>query len=147
MKNENLADLNFRSVNIPVYSLLDLIKNKEFKLEYFIDKQVGAWSNSKKSQFIESFLIRAPIQSMVIHDGVHYYSIIDGMERISAINEFFNNEFELIDLKLLHELNGKKYSDLIRPIQRRIEESRLHMDYISSFKQPDLAIRIASNYL
>jgi len=147
MKNENITNINFRDMNISVSSLLELINAEEIKLEYFINKPYSIWDNSKKSQFIELFLIRAPIRDIILHDGIHNFSIIDGLMRLSTIYDFFNDGFELVDLKLIHEFNGNKYSDLKRAFQRRIEETYLHIYCIDSIKEPDLAIRIASNYL
>jgi hypothetical protein len=51
--------------------------------------------------------------------------IIDGLQRISTIVDYFNDKFELTELDFLPELNGMKFSLLNRDSQRSIEEAEL----------------------
>lgn len=147
MKNENITPLNFRTMNISIFSVIELIKNDSLVLEYFIPKDSVVWGNTTKSHYIESILIRAPLVSCILHDGKHDFTVIDGMQRLMAINDFFNNEFQLDELKFLHELNGNKFSDLHRSLQRRIEETYIVLDVIDSIRNPELAHRVAISYL
>ena len=48
--------------------------------------------------------------------------VIDGLQRLSSIFYYLQDEFKLSNLEYLKELNGKKFSKLERKYQRRIEE-------------------------
>lgn len=146
MKNEDVSPLNFNQKSISISSLLKLIKDGLLTLEYFVAKDTPSWDNNMKSQFIESFLIRAPLYPYIVQRDLHTLNVIDGMHRLVTLRDFFNDKFELTNLKFLHSLNGSKFSDLARPIQRRIEETNVGLHSIESILNPDMACRIAISY-
>ena len=81
----------------------------EFQRKYKWDKD--GWVRS--SRFIESCLMRIPLPSCYFaedDDGRHM--IIDGLQRLTTINRFFNDEFSLEGLTIFKELEGKKFSEL-----------------------------------
>ncbi|MGL4988789.1 MAG: GmrSD restriction endonuclease domain-containing protein, partial [Cetobacterium sp.] len=52
--------------------------------------------------------------------------VIDGLQRLSTIKKFIvENKLKLSNLEFLAELNGKKYTDLDRNIQRVIDETQI----------------------
>ena len=40
------------------------------------------------------------------------YEVMDGLQRLTAIMDFYNNEYKLSGLEEWKELEGKKYKDL-----------------------------------
>ncbi len=81
----------------------------EFQRKYKWDKD--GWVRS--SRFIESCLMRIPLPSCYFaeeDDGRHM--VIDGLQRLTTINRFFNDEFSLEGLTTFKELEGKKFSEL-----------------------------------
>lgn len=81
----------------------------EFQRKYKWDKD--GWVRS--SRFIESCLMRIPLPSCYFaedEDGKHM--VIDGLQRLTTINRFFNDEFSLEGLTVFKELEGKKFSEL-----------------------------------
>lgn len=52
---------------------------------------------------------------------------MDGLQRLTAINEFYKGQYSLSGLELWPELNGKKYSDLPDKIRQGIDRR-----YVSS---------------
>ncbi|MCV4626851.1 DUF262 domain-containing protein, partial [Escherichia coli] len=78
------------------------------------------------SRFIESILLDFPIPYLYIADVFNEdpeldgrVEIIDGSQRIRSIYYFWNDQFELKDLKELKSLEGFKFSDLLASRQRR----------------------------
>lgn len=81
----------------------------DFQRKYKWDKD--GWGRSSK--FIESCLMRIPLPSCYFAedtDGKHM--VIDGLQRLTTINRFFNDEFALEGMTTFKELEGKKFSEL-----------------------------------
>jgi Protein of unknown function DUF262 len=86
-----------------------LILNPDFQRKYKWDKE----GNERGSKFIESCLMRIPIPACYLAERQdNTQDVIDGVQRITTIVKFFNNEFELEGLTTFAELNGKKFQDL-----------------------------------
>ncbi|MEN4571588.1 DUF262 domain-containing protein [Pantoea agglomerans] len=83
--------------------------NPDFQRKYKWDQD--GWQRSSK--FIESCLMRIPLPSCYFaedNDGNHI--VIDGVQRLTTIQKFFNNEFPLEGMTTFRELEGKKFSEL-----------------------------------
>ena len=57
-----------------------------------------------------------------VEDGISRYSVIDGQQRLTAIYNFFENEYFLTGLNVLTALNNSYYKDLPPFLIRRLEE-------------------------
>ena len=58
-------------------------------------RKSDAWTPAKKQNLIRSLLLRIPLPSIIIHernDGTK--EVVDGRQRISALEEFFSNQFK-----------------------------------------------------
>lgn len=53
------------------------------------------------------------------------YQVMDGLQRISTIMDFFDNKFSLEGLVEWNELNGRFYKDLSQKIKEGIERRQL----------------------
>jgi len=74
------------------------------------------WGVEKESELIESFLLNIPVPPIYLaEDEYGVYSVIDGKQRVTAINKFLKNKFELVKLEKFTELVGYKFDDL--PLQ------------------------------
>lgn len=83
----------------------------EFQRKYKWDKD--GWERA--SRFIESCLMRIPLPACYFaenEDGSHL--VIDGVQRLTTIEKFFNDEFALEGMTAFSELEGKKFSALGR---------------------------------
>lgn len=86
-----------------------LILDPDFQRRYKWDKE--GWGRASK--FIETCLMRIPLPSCYFAEtetGAHL--VIDGVQRITTVLRFFNDEFALEGLTTFSELNGKKFSEL-----------------------------------
>jgi hypothetical protein len=99
------------------------------------------WKEDMKSRFIESLLLGVPIQPLfaAILDEEGSLELIDGSQRLRTIDGFVNDEFALVGLKKLTELNGMKYSNFIKARKNKFELINLRLHVITD--RADIAIR------
>jgi uncharacterized protein with ParB-like and HNH nuclease domain len=101
------------------------------------------WNNSTSSKLIESLILNIPIPLIYISQDISAddeieeqdtprFSVIDGQQRLTAIYNFFKNNFKLENLEVLHELNGYMYKDLPSFLIRRLEERMIRCLRIDS---------------
>ncbi|MNZ47414.1 DUF262 domain-containing protein [Aeromonas media] len=85
------------------------VLNPDFQRKYKWDKD--GWGRASK--FIESCLMRIPLPSCYFaEDDDRKHLVIDGVQRLTTITKFFNDEFSLEGLTTFKELEGKKFSQL-----------------------------------
>lgn len=101
------------------------------------------WKDKQKSRLIESILIKIPIPSFYIdaRDESNWI-VIDGLQRLSTIIRYIKDEYPLKDLEFLQELHGKKFSQLDRIFQRRIEDFKLTLYLIRPNTPEEIALNI-----
>lgn len=84
------------------------------------------WNRQKQSRLIESFIMNVPIPPIFLYE-VEYsrYEVMDGLQRMTAIYEFYKDKFPLTDLEEWRELNGLRYSELPDQVQKGIDRRYL----------------------
>lgn len=111
----------------PIKSIKDMIDSNDYKLnpEYQRRKR---WPNYKKSRLIESFIMNVPLPPIFLYEYEYAkFEVMDGLQRLTSIYDFYNNSFELEGLVYWKELNGKRYDELPSEIKKGIDRR-----YISS---------------
>lgn len=84
------------------------------------------WDRSKQSRLIESFIMNIPIPPIFLYEyEFSKYEVMDGLQRLTAIKEFYDDKFSLEGLEYWKELNGKKYSELPQEIKSGIDRRYL----------------------
>lgn len=84
------------------------------------------WDRSKQSRLIESFIMNIPIPPIFLYEyEFSKYEVMDGLQRLTAIKEFYDDNFSLEGLEYWKELNGKKYSELPQEIKSGIDRRYL----------------------
>jgi uncharacterized protein with ParB-like and HNH nuclease domain len=102
------------------------------------------WDTKRKSQLIESILLGFPIPVIYLsQDREGKYEVVDGLQRITSVISFINNEFPLQkDLTLLPDLKGKKYKELPEKEQSKIKKATLRTYELSPHTQSDMLFEI-----
>ena len=130
--------LNTMSYDYSVQYLYELIKKGKIILEVpFQRKQI--WKNDKASALIESIIMNVPIPPLYFaeeEDGK--WLVLDGLQRLSSIKNFYDNEFPLNKLEVLFELNKKKYKDLPPKSRSLLDDGMLRVNVIKKDSHRDI---------
>lgn len=93
----------------------DIIPQPDYQRDYVMDEKTA-------SRLIESVLMNIPIPTVYLcEESDGRLSIIDGQQRMTSFVKFLKNEFSLRGLEELNDLNGKKYADLEKALQRTLK--------------------------
>lgn len=130
-----------QDVEYDLETLVARIRKKTIKLDPEYQRR-HRWPIETSSRLIESLILNIPIpvvflsQDIDVDDEVEgnssRYTVIDGQQRLTAIYEFWNNDFALEGLETLQDLNGSFYRDLPPFLVRRLEERTIRCLRIDS---------------
>lgn len=68
------------------------------------------WDRKRASRLIESFLIELPVPVIYLATNQdNQYEVIDGLQRLTSVFDFFDNKFSLVGLEIRQDLNGGNY--------------------------------------
>ncbi|MEP6517241.1 DUF262 domain-containing protein [Microcoleus vaginatus] len=80
------------------------------------------WDATMKSRLIESFILNIPVPSIILYkQDFKPHEVLDGQQRIFAIQEFYENKLKLTGLEILPELNGHTYNRLPLKIRANLD--------------------------
>ncbi|MEV6629292.1 DUF262 domain-containing protein [Actinoplanes sp. NPDC051470] len=133
-------DLVTSAVDYNLFSLSGLVKGKKIDLSPKYQRR-NRWTEARKSKLIESFLMNVPVPPIFLNEDEYgRYSVIDGKQRLTAINDFLNGRFALGGLEVFSELNGSTVDDLPGTLQT-ILETRAAIRAIIILRQSDPDIK------
>jgi len=122
--------------NISVEELLIKYNTNRLNTQPEYQRHSHIWSYRKKSWLIESMIWGYPISMIYWVDDLKFdkIEVVDGQQRTETIIEFITNKFRLEGLKKIPQLNGAKYKDLPKNIQRRFDRYQLSVAHFDSHK-------------
>jgi len=121
-----------------------IFKQENYKLRPDFQRRL-TWDNRAKSKLIESFIINVPVPPVFIYEyDFDKYEVMDGLQRISSIIDFYKNNFALIGLDEWPELNGLYYNELPEKIREGID--RRQLPSITMLKESAKSILQAQNF-
>ena len=98
----------------------DIIPQPDYQRDYVMDVKIA-------SRLIESVLLNIPIPTVYLCEELDgRFSIIDGQQRMTSFVKYLKNEFALKGLEELSELNGKRFSELEKTLQRTLKSCALN---------------------
>ena len=125
---------------------------KEFTIEHYVNKYLidiekddnelyvpdyqreFVWDEKHQSRFIESLYLGLPVPFMFSAEikVSGRLEIVDGSQRIRTLAAFLKDELILSHLEKLTEMNGCRYSDLPKGLQRSFKNIAIRMVVLSS---------------
>lgn len=135
-ENEKITDpfdpelIKIRTAPLLISQLVTRVEWHEIDLDPEFQR-LRVWNSARQSRLIESLLLRIPIPVFyVAADEKETWTVVDGVQRMSTINDYVTGQFALSQLQYLTHLNGLRHTDLPRPMQRRIGETQLIVNII-----------------
>lgn len=130
--------LNTMSYDYSVQYLYDLIKKGKIVLEVpFQRKQI--WKPEQASSLLESIIMNVPIPPLYFAEEENgNWLVLDGLQRLSSIKNYYDNEFALSKLEVLTELNKIKYKDLPPKAKSLLDDGMLRVNVIKKDSHRDI---------
>lgn len=102
-----------------------LFLKEKYELQPDFQRRI-TWDTKKRSKLIESFIMNIPVPPVFLYEeDFSTYVVMDGLQRISAVIDFYNDAYKLTGLEEWPELNGKYYSQLPQKIREGIDRRQL----------------------
>ena len=122
------SKIDIKMDKITITSIIRRIENNELEFDSSFQRKAGLWNKKQKSQLIESIFLKIPLPAFYFDaSDDDRWQIIDGLQRIGTIKEYVvDQSFALTGMEFLKDLNGCKFDQLPRALQRRIEETNLN---------------------
>ena len=122
------SKIDIKMDKITISSIISRIKNDELEFDSSFQRKAGLWNKKQKSQLVESIFLKIPLPAFYFDaSDDDRWQIIDGLQRIATIKEYVvDQSFALTGMEFLQDLNGCKFDQLPRALQRRIEETNLN---------------------
>ena len=127
--------------NCPVKPLIGKMKREKIVLKHKLQRRESVWSNPNKSLLIDSLLrgyIVPPVYT-ISEDGVQY--VIDGVQRLSTLKGFYNDEFAIskkaepvIIEGAEYNIAGMKFSKLDQVVKDELDSSAITVYEITKYK-------------
>lgn len=105
------------------------------------------WSLEQQSSFIKRLLLGLPTQlSITTRNKYNQIIVLDGKNRVYAIQQFLTNQLTLCDDNFLVEFNGLMFSDLSAHIKRKILEKTIRVIDFSNKTLPYVAKTLGTTH-
>lgn len=135
--------IRIRTSPLLVEQMVRRIQHEEIDLEPDFQRLHGIWRLEQRSRLIESLLLRIPLPVFyVASDDEETWSVVDGIQRMSTINDYVTNGFALKNLEYLTQLEGFRHHELPRAMQRRISETQLTVNVIEPGTPPEVMFNV-----
>ncbi len=107
-------------------NLIDMLRtHKTLEISPYYQRR-ARWDTIRKSKLIESFLVNIPVPPVFLYENdFARYEVMDGQQRVSAILEYFENQFSLRGLEILTSLQGNRFHQLPREIRAGLQRRSL----------------------
>ncbi len=109
---QQMRELVTQRLDIPLPSLGEMIDAKRLNLNPEFQRR-GRWTLQQRSRLIESIIMNVPIPPVFLgEDRYGKYVVLDGRQRLTAIDDFVRGRYALEELDVWEELNKKRFDQL-----------------------------------
>src|SRR5215469_8959946 len=99
--------IKVRTENRVVEQIVSRITHKEIDLAPDFQRLRGVWNLTRQSRLIESLLLRIPLPVFyVAADNNESSAAVDGLQRMSTMDDFVKGRFKLSNLEYLTQFDG-----------------------------------------
>ena len=107
--------------------VVDQIRDRDLDLSPDFQRDY-VWKRRQRTRLIESILLGIPLPAFYFNqDKQGNYQVVDGVQRLSTIALFMNDNhvLEKMDLEYLHTMHGLQYSELDPAALRRFRSTQI----------------------
>lgn len=132
--------LNTASYDYSVQFLVELMSGELPKIILAVPFQRNfIWKIDRASQLIESVIMNVPIPPLYFaEEDSSRWLVIDGLQRLNTLNQYFQNEFPLKGLDIIKELEGLKYKDLPPKAKDLLKDGLMRVNVIKKDSHEDI---------
>lgn len=126
--------------HLSLRDVVDQISDKEIDLAPDFQRDY-VWKQRQRTRLVESILLGIPLPAFYFNqDSESAYQVVDGVQRLSTISLFMNDDHVLdgVDLEYLRDLHGMTYSMLDIASQRRFRSTQIVVHIIEPQTPDDL---------
>lgn len=105
----------------------------------------AAWDDIRKSRLIESIIVGMPVPNIVLAENKDHrgrFIVIDGKQRLVAINDFLKGAYKLRGLDIRRDLNDKTYMTLPIEDKEYLDNSTLRSTVIKNWSDENFLYAI-----
>lgn len=109
----------------PLNTIAQIVETKSYRLSPEYQRR-HRWSPQQQSRLIESLIMNVPIPPIFLYEyDYSKYEVMDGLQRLTAIHDFYRDKYALSGMTQWCELNGRLYSNLPEKIKEGIDRRYL----------------------
>lgn len=109
----------------PLNTIAQIVESSSYKLSPEYQRR-HRWSGQQQSRLIESLIMNVPIPPIFLYEyDYSKYEVMDGLQRLTAIHDFYRDLYTLSGMTQWQELNGRNYSTLPEKIKEGIDRRYL----------------------
>lgn len=137
------------SISWNVKQINKMISNGNITFENAVQRGFE-WDKKRMSLLVHSLICGYPVPPFFARRGEDKtYDMLDGKQRMTTINKFYSNEFELIDCPPIEydingvtmemDINGCKYENLPEEVQDELDSTSLTVYYFDDITEDEVA--------
>lgn len=109
----------------PISTIASIVEDPSYRLSPEYQRR-HRWSADRQSRLIESLIMNVPLPPIFLYEyDYSKYEVMDGLQRLTAIHNFYRDRFALEGLQEWGELNGKRYTELPSKVREGIDRRYL----------------------
>ena len=119
------TDIEIGEAPFSIFEYLRQLKKGKITIQPDFQRN-QVWTPIQKSRFIESVILNFPLPPIYLNETKESkYIVIDGLQRTTALNEFYNGDFVLKNIEALPKYNLCSFKDLPESLQSKFEDKKL----------------------
>lgn len=138
--------MKHNGVQVSVKTLYEEYKAGILRFDHELQRPSGQWSKDMRSLFVHSIAYGFLVPPIYIIEEDDKKYVVDGVQRLSELFSFMDNEYKLskntppLEIAGLgsYELAGKKYCDLDKVLYARIDSAQLPVETIWEYTESEI---------